>query len=129
MQVQKNIIYVKKGHIWNPATCSCKNGKYLASIIDDSVITCDEVINAEAKSYDEETNFNEKKHPTKTLSFYIVLASLLITIVSLTAASIYCYLIKYWAKQKHLLLFKGTEATQPKMLGKNSPHFFTVTST
>ena len=31
-------------YIWNPATCSCKNGKYLASIIDDSVITCDQMI-------------------------------------------------------------------------------------
>ena len=27
------------------ATCSCKNSKYLGSIIDDSVIMCDEVIN------------------------------------------------------------------------------------
>ena len=26
------------------AICSCKNGKYLESIIDDSVITCDEII-------------------------------------------------------------------------------------
>ena len=25
--------------IWHPATCSCKNGKYLASITDDLVIT------------------------------------------------------------------------------------------
>ena len=46
----------EKDYIWNPATCSCENGKYLAGI-DDSVITCDEVI--------EETNtvsrnFNEK---------------------------------------------------------------------
>ena len=40
----KNIIYVKKDYIWNPATCSCKNGKYLASIIDNSVIMCDEII-------------------------------------------------------------------------------------
>ena len=31
----------EKDYIWNHATCSCKNGKYLASIIDDSVITCD----------------------------------------------------------------------------------------
>ena len=36
---------------WNPATCSCENGKYLASIIDDSVIMCDEII----ESYGEET--------------------------------------------------------------------------
>ena len=47
----------KKDYIWNPATCSCKNGKYLASIIDNSVITCDQIIDAdgETKSYDEET--------------------------------------------------------------------------
>ena len=37
-------IYVKK--IWNRATCSCKNGKYLASVIDNSVITCDGIIDA-----------------------------------------------------------------------------------
>ena len=30
--------------MWNPATSSCKNGRYLGSIIDDSVITCDEII-------------------------------------------------------------------------------------
>ena len=30
----------EKYYIWNPATCSCKNGKYLASFIDNSVITC-----------------------------------------------------------------------------------------
>ena len=34
----------KKYYIWNPATCSCENGKYLASIMDDSAITCDEII-------------------------------------------------------------------------------------
>ena len=36
----KNIY--KKDHIWNPSTCSSENGRYLASIVDDSVITCDE---------------------------------------------------------------------------------------
>ena len=38
----------EKDYIWNPATCSCKNGKYLANIIDDSVITFDETIDVEA---------------------------------------------------------------------------------
>ena len=42
-------------NIWNSATCSCENGKYLASINDDSVVTCDETIDADAKLYDEET--------------------------------------------------------------------------
>ena len=42
--------------MWNPALCSCENGKYLASIIDGLVITCDEVIDAKAKSYNEKQN-------------------------------------------------------------------------
>ena len=55
-----------KDYIWNPATCSCEYGKYFASIMDDSAITCDEII----ESYNEETktiprNFNEKKQPVK----------------------------------------------------------------
>ena len=32
MQVQKPS-YKQKKYIWNPATCSCKNGKYLASFM------------------------------------------------------------------------------------------------
>ena len=34
----------KKGYIWNPAKWSCKNVKYLASNIDDSVTACNKVI-------------------------------------------------------------------------------------
>ena len=47
-------------YIWNPATCSCENGKYLASIVDDSVITCDKIIDAEVTKTIT-TNFNNKK--------------------------------------------------------------------
>ena len=36
----------EKDYIWNRATCICQSGKYLANIIDDSVITCDKIINA-----------------------------------------------------------------------------------
>ena len=71
-------------HVWNPATCNCKNGKYLASIMDDSMITCDEII----ESYDEETNFNEKKATCKMQNFCILLVFLLITIALLIAVSI-----------------------------------------
>ena len=42
-ECKKNHI-CEKYYIWNPATCSCENGKYLASISDDSVITCYEII-------------------------------------------------------------------------------------
>ena len=47
-----------------------------------------------------------KKNATcETKNLYIVLAFLLITITLLIAVSIYRYLIKYKAKQKHLLSF------------------------
>ena len=49
----------KKDYIWNPATYSWKNGKYLAIIIVDWVITCDEINDAKTKILP--TNFNEKK--------------------------------------------------------------------
>ena len=48
----------KKKIVWNPATCSCKNGKYLASIMDDSSITCDEI----KESYDEDTDAEDKSN-------------------------------------------------------------------
>ena len=42
----------RKHHsIWNPATCSYENGKYLVNIINDSVITCDELIEETKTSY------------------------------------------------------------------------------
>ena len=72
--------------------------------MDDSAITRDEII----ESYNEEKKFNEKKAIYKTQNFYILLAFLLITIVLLIAVSIYCHLIKYQAKRKHLLPFHFT---------------------
>ena len=50
----KNIIYAKKKYVWNPSTCICENGKGLASVMDDSVIMCDEIPDVE------EINFNKK---------------------------------------------------------------------
>ena len=46
-----------KDYVSNPSKCNCENGKYLASIMDNSAIKRDEVI----QSYNKETNFNEKK--------------------------------------------------------------------
>ena len=103
----------EKDYVWNPAICNCENGKYLASIMDDLAITCDKIIesydedvvvdgeaksNNKGKSYNE-TNFNQKKATCKTQNFYVLLKFLLITIVSLIDVGIYCYLIKYRAKQ------------------------------
>ena len=55
----KNVMYVKKKKIvWNPAICSCKNGKYLASTMDDSSITCDEI----KELYDEDADAEDKSN-------------------------------------------------------------------
>ena len=86
----KNHHICEKNYVWNPDTCNCENGKYLACIIDK--IICDEIIDLK------ETNFNEKNITCETQSFDILLTSLLITITLLTAVSIYCYLTKYQAK-------------------------------
>ena len=69
----------------------------------DSTIMYNEIIDV----YDE-TQFNEKKANCKTQNVYILLTILLITTALLIAISIYCYLIKYQAKQKHLLQFHDT---------------------
>ena len=92
----------EKYYIWNPTACSCKNGKFLANITDDSWITCNEIIK-ETKPVI--TNSNEENETCKTQNFYILLAFLLIITALLIAASIYRYLIKYKVNQKHLLSF------------------------
>ena len=51
----------EKDYVWDPGTCIFENGKYLASIMDDSAIVCDEII----EPHEEETDFNEKKEPVK----------------------------------------------------------------
>ena len=90
----------KIDYIWNASTCICEYEKYLVSIIDDSVITFDEIIEETFP-----TNLSEKKATRKTQNSYILLSFLLITIALLIAVSIYCYLIEYRVKQKHLLPF------------------------
>ena len=47
--------------------------------------------------------------------FYILHAFLLITIVLLISDSIYCYLIKYQAKKKHLLPFHDTKLKEVQL--------------
>ena len=55
--------------------------------MDDSVITCDGIIEETVTA-----NFNERKSTCKTQNLYILLAFLLITIALLIAVSIYYYL-------------------------------------
>ena len=108
MWVKKHVW--QEDHIWNSATCSCWNEKYLASIMD-SVITCDKAI----ASYDEEiktipySNKVFKKIWLVKHKISVLLAYLLIAITLWIAVSIYCYLIKCLAKEKHLLPFHDTK--------------------
>ena len=70
--------------------------------MDDSAITCDEIIEETVP-----TNLNGKKRACEMQNFYIssVFHLLLITAEIFIAVSSYCYLIKHWAKQNHLLPF------------------------
>ena len=34
----------KKGYFWKPSTCICENNKYLISIVDTSLIKCNEIV-------------------------------------------------------------------------------------
>ena len=59
--------------------------------MENSAITCDEIIDVEAKSNNKKT----KTITCKMQNFYILLTFLLITTAFLIAVSTYCYLIKY----------------------------------
>ena len=107
----KNVTYAKKVIFGILLHVVVKMENIMESIIDDSAITCYEIIDAEAeaksndeaKSNNEETktfllNFNEINITYETQNFYILLTFSLNIIAMLIVVSIYCYLIKYRAK-------------------------------
>ena len=113
VKIWKSIMCVKKFIFWNPALETiCQNGKYLGSVTDNSVITCDEIME-EWKTF--QKNYNKKKVNSKTKKFSVLLIFLLITVALLTAFSIYCYLIKYQVKQKRLLPSLGKKCPYSKL--------------
>ena len=57
---------MQKNYIWNSAACSCKNDKYLKSITNDSVTTCNENIDT-TKTVP--GNFIEKKSGLRNKKF------------------------------------------------------------
>ena len=79
IKIEMTVNVCEKDYIWGPTKCSCKNCNYLGSIIDDSVITCDEIVET-AKAVPIKT-VPTKTVPTKSNStnFYILLAFLSIT--------------------------------------------------
>ena len=42
VKIYLNIVYAKKYYLLNRSACPCQKNEYLGSIIDDSVVTCDE---------------------------------------------------------------------------------------
>ena len=68
------------------------------------MVTCDEIIEVKAKTITK--TFIEKNVLRKTNSFDILLAFFIIR--RLIAVSIYCQLMRYKTKQKHLLPFHVT---------------------
>ena len=74
-QISKSKWCLWKDYIHNPATCTCENSKYVGSIIDGWVITCDEFIKVtkSASTKTVLTNSTSRKTapakavPTKTL--------------------------------------------------------------
>ena len=108
----------EKDYISNPPTCSCENSKYVGSIIDDPMITCDEIINA-ANSVstnvsanlmstvstnivsNASVNFHNKKVRYK-MDFYI-LHTILLVLLLLFIITIICYhYAKHRSKQKNI---------------------------
>ena len=95
VKTQKNIMCSKKNFIWNPATCSYKNGKCVGSIIDGSVVICDEIIK-ETKTVSKSTSTKAILTKCASTNFCILLAFLFITRALLIAVSMYC--IVYYKK-------------------------------
>ena len=121
----KKIHVSKKGYVRNLATCNQEKGKHLACIINNSAITCDEIIDvdvdAEAKlidgaKLDNKKILKEKKATCKMQQFYILLAFLLIAIALLIAAGSYCSLTKYLAQQKRSLQFHNSNNKLKRVL-------------
>ena len=56
----------KKDYIRNLAKCTCKNGRYTGKIIDDSLITCDEIKETKTNKQKKQKKQRSKTAPTKS---------------------------------------------------------------
>ena len=82
----------EKIYIWNFATCSCKSGRYLPNIMDDSVITCDEFVE-ETKTIPK--NLNEKTNILQNTKLLLNTTHLYIYTYIHTYIYIYIYVYIY----------------------------------
>ena len=90
--------WYEKDHILNTTTYSCEKGKYLASITNNSVITCDGILEQTKMIA---TNFNERKITCKTKNFTCFFINCHYIIDTLT---IFFYLIKYKYKKTFITI-------------------------
>ena len=79
--------------------CSCENDKFVGSIIDNLVIMCDEIIKKTKSTATKSTSAKAAPRKNNSTNFYI----LLVFYILLIAVSIYCHLLNYRTKEKHLL--------------------------
>ena len=89
----------KKLYSWNRATSICKNGKYLRSIIDNSVTMCDEITNTVGNI---STTITNNMSPNFKTDYYILYMVLLLTIFLLKVGIICYHCSKYRSKQKKI---------------------------
>ena len=86
---------VQRNCVLNSATCSYKNGQYVGSIIDNSVVICNEIIKETKTIPTKSTSIKAVLTKCTSKNFYIVLGFLLNNIPLLIAAIIFCFFIKY----------------------------------
>ena len=75
----------KKDYSWNPSIFICENNKYLKSIVNDSVIVCDEIINVtgsvSTNGLSALSKISDNKNVRYKMSCYILHTFLLVTIL------------------------------------------------
>ena len=84
----------KKGYFSNPAKCSCNNGKDIGSIIADSVVICDEIIDTTETIPTERTSIKFILTKSTSTNVHIFLAFLFIDYHSIIDS---CYYLPYKA--------------------------------
>ena len=100
----------KKDYSWNPSTCICENSKYLKSMADTSVITCDEIISVMKIVSTKMTNTigtnvtkNCRSQKVRHKFYCYILHTVLLGIILLLIITIICYhYAKHRSKQKSI---------------------------
>ena len=106
----------KKDYSWNPSPYHCENGKYLKSIVDDSVIACDEIIfvmdiattnmaNTIATNATSVVSINCHNKKVRFKVDCYILHTVILEIILLLIITIICYhYAKYRSKINNILL-------------------------